>query len=192
MTKGNIERMKCTRGYVHVCTEKLRTVQPKICIINEVIKNKIEYVVSDEFCIWCVHLYLCASTYGSTVCIILRTEHITASGVALCLQGRLMYMSSYVYISLYFLKTLQRMMYHCVCRDALCFCLVTCMYQCTFGTYYNVCCGIVFAGTPYVPSYMDLTNGPEPCVVCNDAATGYHYRCMTCEGCKVCSLLYVR
>ncbi|KAI0240712.1 Thyroid hormone receptor beta [Lamellibrachia satsuma] len=39
-------------------------------------------------------------------------------------------------------------------------------------------------GTPYVPSYMDLTNGPEPCVVCNDAATGYHYRCMTCEGCK--------
>ena len=32
---------------------------------------------------------------------------------------------------------------------------------------------------------MDLTNGPEPCVVCGDAATGYHYRCMTCEGCKV-------
>ncbi|XP_013406710.1 thyroid hormone receptor beta-A [Lingula anatina] len=40
------------------------------------------------------------------------------------------------------------------------------------------------AGTPYIPSYMDLTNGPEPCVVCSDAATGYHYRCMTCEGCK--------
>ncbi|CAH1788891.1 unnamed protein product [Owenia fusiformis] len=39
-------------------------------------------------------------------------------------------------------------------------------------------------GTPYIPSYMDLTNGPEPCVVCSDAATGYHYRCMTCEGCK--------
>lgn len=39
-------------------------------------------------------------------------------------------------------------------------------------------------GTPYIPSYMDLTNGPEPCVVCGDAATGYHYRCMTCEGCK--------
>ncbi|CAD5118104.1 DgyrCDS6843 [Dimorphilus gyrociliatus] len=37
---------------------------------------------------------------------------------------------------------------------------------------------------PYIPSYMDLTNGPEPCVVCGDAATGYHYRCMTCEGCK--------
>lgn len=32
---------------------------------------------------------------------------------------------------------------------------------------------------------MDLSNGPEPCVVCGDAATGYHYRCMTCEGCKV-------
>ncbi|XP_041375002.1 thyroid hormone receptor beta-A-like [Gigantopelta aegis] len=39
-------------------------------------------------------------------------------------------------------------------------------------------------GVPYIPSYMDLTNGPEPCVVCGDAATGYHYRCMTCEGCK--------
>lgn len=37
---------------------------------------------------------------------------------------------------------------------------------------------------PYIPSYMDLSNGPEPCVVCGDAATGYHYRCMTCEGCK--------
>ena len=42
-----------------------------------------------------------------------------------------------------------------------------------------------YVGTPYIPSYMDLTNGPEPCVVCGDAATGYHYRCMTCEGCKV-------
>ncbi|XP_014679240.1 PREDICTED: thyroid hormone receptor alpha-A-like isoform X2 [Priapulus caudatus] len=31
---------------------------------------------------------------------------------------------------------------------------------------------------------MDLSKGPEPCVVCGDAATGYHYRCMTCEGCK--------
>ncbi|CAG2233551.1 NR1A2 [Mytilus edulis] len=39
-------------------------------------------------------------------------------------------------------------------------------------------------GTPYIPSYMDLSQGPEPCVVCTDAATGYHYRCMTCEGCK--------
>ncbi|XP_071494893.1 thyroid hormone receptor beta-like [Diadema antillarum] len=38
--------------------------------------------------------------------------------------------------------------------------------------------------SPYIPSYMDLSNGPEPCVVCGDAATGYHYRCMTCEGCK--------
>ncbi|XP_052237901.1 thyroid hormone receptor beta-like [Dreissena polymorpha] len=40
------------------------------------------------------------------------------------------------------------------------------------------------ASVPYIPSYMDLSNGPEPCVVCGDAATGYHYRCMTCEGCK--------
>ncbi|NXA40891.1 THA protein, partial [Eudromia elegans] len=22
------------------------------------------------------------------------------------------------------------------------------------------------------------------CVVCGDKATGYHYRCITCEGCK--------
>ena len=45
--------------------------------------------------------------------------------------------------------------------------------------------GVSGSSTPYIPSYMDLTNGPEPCVVCSDAATGYHYRCMTCEGCKV-------
>lgn len=37
---------------------------------------------------------------------------------------------------------------------------------------------------PYIPSYMDPTNGPEPCVVCGDNATGFHYRAMTCEGCK--------
>ncbi|KAL5105796.1 Thyroid hormone receptor alpha-B [Taenia crassiceps] len=37
---------------------------------------------------------------------------------------------------------------------------------------------------PYIPSYMDTTNGPEPCVVCGDNATGFHYRAMTCEGCK--------
>ena len=43
----------------------------------------------------------------------------------------------------------------------------------------------VVSGNPYIPSYMDLSNGPEPCVVCGDSATGYHYRCMTCEGCKV-------
>ncbi|XP_045178191.1 thyroid hormone receptor alpha-like [Mercenaria mercenaria] len=43
---------------------------------------------------------------------------------------------------------------------------------------------LVSIGVPYIPSYMDLSNGPEPCVVCGDAATGYHYRCMTCEGCK--------
>ncbi|PAA73930.1 hypothetical protein BOX15_Mlig033383g2 [Macrostomum lignano] len=40
------------------------------------------------------------------------------------------------------------------------------------------------SSAPYIPSYMDLSNGPEPCIVCGDAATGYHYRCMTCEGCK--------
>lgn len=44
---------------------------------------------------------------------------------------------------------------------------------------------------PYIPSYMDLSNGPEPCVVCSDAATGYHYRCMTCEGCKVCNICHL-
>ncbi|XP_078726879.1 thyroid hormone receptor beta-A-like [Lampetra fluviatilis] len=33
----------------------------------------------------------------------------------------------------------------------------------------------------YVPSYLDKD---EPCVVCGDRATGYHYRCITCEGCK--------
>uniref|UniRef100_H2YY61 Nuclear receptor n=2 Tax=Ciona savignyi TaxID=51511 RepID=H2YY61_CIOSA len=33
----------------------------------------------------------------------------------------------------------------------------------------------------YVPSYLD---GNEVCVVCGDKATGYHYRCITCEGCK--------
>lgn len=31
---------------------------------------------------------------------------------------------------------------------------------------------------------MDPANGPEPCVVCGDNATGFHYRAMTCEGCK--------
>ncbi|XP_035280323.1 thyroid hormone receptor beta-like isoform X3 [Anguilla anguilla] len=33
----------------------------------------------------------------------------------------------------------------------------------------------------YVPSYLDKD---ELCVVCSDKATGYHYRCITCEGCK--------
>uniref|UniRef100_A0A6I8SU51 Thyroid hormone receptor alpha n=1 Tax=Xenopus tropicalis TaxID=8364 RepID=A0A6I8SU51_XENTR len=33
----------------------------------------------------------------------------------------------------------------------------------------------------YIPSYLDKD---EPCVVCSDKATGYHYRCITCEGCK--------
>ncbi|NXF14126.1 THA protein, partial [Smithornis capensis] len=34
----------------------------------------------------------------------------------------------------------------------------------------------------YIPSYLDKD---EQCVVCGDKATGYHYRCITCEGCKV-------
>ncbi|XP_053115090.1 thyroid hormone receptor alpha isoform X1 [Hemicordylus capensis] len=33
----------------------------------------------------------------------------------------------------------------------------------------------------YIPSYLDKD---EQCVVCGDKATGYHYRCITCEGCK--------
>uniref|UniRef100_A0A8C0GW97 Thyroid hormone receptor alpha n=1 Tax=Chelonoidis abingdonii TaxID=106734 RepID=A0A8C0GW97_CHEAB len=32
-----------------------------------------------------------------------------------------------------------------------------------------------------IPSYLDKD---EQCVVCGDKATGYHYRCITCEGCK--------
>ncbi|XP_026697421.1 thyroid hormone receptor beta isoform X3 [Athene cunicularia] len=35
--------------------------------------------------------------------------------------------------------------------------------------------------TGYIPSYLDKD---ELCVVCGDKATGYHYRCITCEGCK--------
>ena len=34
----------------------------------------------------------------------------------------------------------------------------------------------------YIPSYLDKD---EQCVVCGDKATGYHYRCITCEGCKL-------
>lgn len=39
--------------------------------------------------------------------------------------------------------------------------------------------------TGYIPSYLDKD---ELCVVCGDKATGYHYRCITCEGCKVIAL----
>ncbi|OBS74289.1 hypothetical protein A6R68_15175 [Neotoma lepida] len=38
----------------------------------------------------------------------------------------------------------------------------------------------------YIPSYLDKD---ELCVVCGDKATGYHYRCITCEGCKHISYL---
>ena len=55
----------------------------------------------------------------------------------------------------------------------------------TFNLRYKTDIILSFPDAPYIPSYMDLSNGPEPCVVCSDAATGYHYRCMTCEGCKV-------
>ena len=29
------------------------------------------------------------------------------------------------------------------------------------------------------------------CKICNDKATGIHYGVATCEGCKVCALLYI-
>lgn len=40
----------------------------------------------------------------------------------------------------------------------------------------------LFLSPGYIPSYLDKD---ELCVVCGDKATGYHYRCITCEGCKV-------
>ncbi|KAF4799324.1 Thyroid hormone receptor beta [Turdus rufiventris] len=39
----------------------------------------------------------------------------------------------------------------------------------------------LIGGARYIPSYLDKD---ELCVVCGDKATGYHYRCITCEGCK--------
>lgn len=41
---------------------------------------------------------------------------------------------------------------------------------------------VLFVFSGYIPSYLDKD---ELCVVCGDKATGYHYRCITCEGCKV-------
>lgn len=42
---------------------------------------------------------------------------------------------------------------------------------------------LFYVAEPYVPSYMDPDN-VDKCVVCGDNATGFHYRAMTCEGCK--------
>ncbi|VDD82365.1 unnamed protein product, partial [Mesocestoides corti] len=36
---------------------------------------------------------------------------------------------------------------------------------------------------PHIPSYLNPSNGPVPCVVCGDNATGFHYRAMICNGC---------
>ena len=55
------------------------------------------------------------------------------------------------------------------------------------GFGFNFLCffALLLLDTPYVPSYMNGSEGADLCVVCSDAATGYHYRAMTCEGCKV-------
>nr|BAE91518.1 unnamed protein product [Macaca fascicularis] len=42
-------------------------------------------------------------------------------------------------------------------------------------------CSLKTSMSGYIPSYLDKD---EQCVVCGDKATGYHYRCITCEGCK--------
>ncbi|XP_025058695.1 thyroid hormone receptor alpha isoform X3 [Alligator sinensis] len=42
-------------------------------------------------------------------------------------------------------------------------------------------CSVKSSMSGYIPSYLDKD---EQCVVCGDKATGYHYRCITCEGCK--------
>lgn len=49
-----------------------------------------------------------------------------------------------------------------------------------FNFFSVFCCFLCVPG--YIPSYLDKD---ELCVVCGDKATGYHYRCITCEGCKV-------
>lgn len=48
--------------------------------------------------------------------------------------------------------------------------------------YFVFCPLLSFSVPGYIPSYLDKD---ELCVVCGDKATGYHYRCITCEGCKV-------
>jgi len=62
---------------------------------------------------------------------------------------------------------------------------ICCCSSCTVLSACAVCIVKCDSGTPYVPSYMRPEDGPYPCVVCGDAATGHHYRAMTCEGCKV-------
>lgn len=53
--------------------------------------------------------------------------------------------------------------------------------------FFSVFCG-GFCVPGYIPSYLDKD---ELCVVCGDKATGYHYRCITCEGCKVTSVAHL-
>lgn len=38
---------------------------------------------------------------------------------------------------------------------------------------------------PEVPTGKIQTKRREICMVCGDEATGYHYKAITCEGCKV-------
>ena len=46
------------------------------------------------------------------------------------------------------------------------------------GFGFNFLCfsSLFLLDTPYVPSYMNGSEGADLCVVCSDAATGYHYR----------------
>lgn len=70
------------------------------------------------------------------------------------------------------------------------FVVLMCWCLCLFvGSWYQLAvksCFYIFISlfcmAGYIPSYLEKD---EPCVVCGDKATGYHYRCITCEGCKV-------